>query len=334
MSDREPRRPSTPEAPEDAVLERYLWDPAAPPADEVVRIERALAPLRYRERRLELPSKRRLPPAVPWIAAAALLLALGVAGTASWVWSWPAGRAWPVLHGSAPALAVGEAVRVPADESLLVRVARIGWMRVEGDAELSLLATTSNRHRVSLEEGTLRVGVWAPPGSFGVLTPAGEVLDLGCRFLLQADRRETRVDVTSGWVQLQNAWGESIVPSGAWSSMVSGRVPSAPLYGDAAPGFQAAAGALERQGGEEALRTLLATARPRDVLTLLVLATRLPDAREPLLRRAAELSPPASEELLERALAGDRHAIWAWIRELPLPPPKRWLPNWRDWWPG
>jgi hypothetical protein len=267
----------------------------------------------------------------PWLAAAAVLLAFGVAGLALWLWSWPEGREWPTLEGPTATLGVGETVTIDPGESLVVRVARIGWMRVEGEARVRLLSTASNRHRVALDEGTLHAGVWAPPGSFGVRTPAGSVLDLGCELVLRVQGQTATVEVTSGWVQLENRWGQSIVPAGARATMVPHRIPSVPVFRDAPTGLGSAVAALEREVDADALQRLLGAARDRDVYSLLVLATRQPEARDALLRRAAALSSPPPG-LLERALGGDRLAVWDWIDELPLPPPKRWVPNWRDRW--
>lgn len=315
-------------------VDRYLFDPRETPVGEVVAMERALAPLRHRPTPLPRPAPRRRAPRLRWLAAAAALVPVALAGAGAWLWSWPAGKGWEVVEGPAETLPVGAALALPPRESLLVRVARIGWMRVEGGSDLTLLATSSNRHRLTLREGALHVGVWAPPGSVRVRTPAGEVADLGCEFLLEVRGGATSVEVTSGWVQLENAWGESIVPAGASSRMTAERLPSVPVYRDADPSFQAAVRALERDGGGAAVDAVVTTARPRDVLTLLVLAARGGEGRETLVARAAELAPPSRGELADDALRGDRRAIWDWIGELPLPPPKRWLPNWRDRRPG
>lgn len=330
MSERDERQ-RTPAGRADAV-ERYLEDPAAPPAEEVAALERALAPLRYRERPIELPARRRPARPLAWAAAVALVV-LGLSAFGHWVWSWPEGKAWAVLEGPVRSFPVGETLRLQRGEALVLRVARIGWMRVEGAAELELVSTTSNRHRLAVGEGTLRTGLWAPPGSLAIETPAGVVRDLGCAFLLGTDGATTRVDVTSGWVQLENSWGSSLVPAGASSSMVSTRIPSVPVFRDAAPRFRTAVEAADLARDGPTLESALDHARPRDVFTLLTLSLRRPELRDVLLQRAAELSPPPSADLLERALAGERQPVWTWIDDLPLPPPKRWVPNWRDWWP-
>src|SRR5687768_5777502 len=181
----------------DDKTERYLYDPAAPPSDEVTEIERMLAPLRYAGARpLPFRARRR---SFTFLAAAAMVILLA-GGAGLWLWTWPSARPWTVENGSIDKLAVGETV--DANQSLLVRVARIGWMRVAEGSVLTLLSTESNHHRLAMSEGTLHVSIWAPPRSVAVQTPAGEVTDLGCEFIVRADASATSVEVVSGWVRL------------------------------------------------------------------------------------------------------------------------------------
>jgi ferric-dicitrate binding protein FerR (iron transport regulator) len=178
-------------------MDEYLYDPKAPAAEEVVEIERRLAPLRYQPRNvIALRQRRRWP-----LLAAAAMLAVVALGVGAWIWTWPPGRSWKVERGPIARLPVGETVK--AGESMLVRVARIGWMRVAERSTVKLESTRSNRHRLSMSSGTVRLSVWAPPRSVTILTPAGDVVDLGCEFIVRADEKVTSVDVVSGWVQLR-----------------------------------------------------------------------------------------------------------------------------------
>ncbi|HUP50347.1 MAG TPA: FecR domain-containing protein, partial [Thermoanaerobaculia bacterium] len=206
---------------DDEKTDRYLFDPASEPVEEVREIERLLAPLRYAGAR-----RRRRPRWRVALAAAAMLILFFAAG-ALWLWTWPSDRAWRVVAGPIEALPVGQ--RVSTDSSLLVRVARIGWMRVGEGSEVTLLSTSSNHHRLAVAEGTLHVSVWAPPRSVAVRTPSGEVIDFGCEFILRVDAAETSVDVVSGWVRLDNEAGEVLVPGGASSVMRRSGLPSVPL---------------------------------------------------------------------------------------------------------
>ncbi|HUP43987.1 MAG TPA: FecR domain-containing protein, partial [Thermoanaerobaculia bacterium] len=227
---------------DDERTEEYLFDPAAAPDEEVVRLEAALAPLRYDSDAHPLPDRRRLArrrPRMLLAAAAAMLLAFVAAG-ALWLWTWPSDRPWSVVAGPLDALPIGRPVSTGSDDSLLVRVARIGWMRIGRDSEVTLLSTRSNQHRLVMQEGTLHVSVWAPPRSIAIRTPSGEVIDFGCEFIVRVDRDLTTVDVVSGWVRLDNDSGEVLVPGGASSVMRRDGLPSVPLFRSATPGFKSA----------------------------------------------------------------------------------------------
>jgi hypothetical protein len=205
-------------------------------------------------------------------------------------------------------------------------------MRVGGGSTVTLRETGSNRHRLTLERGSVHVRVWAPPFSIVFRTPAGDVADLGCEFYLEVDGPTTRVRVTSGWVQLENRFAEMLIPEGASSAMASNRRPGVPVFDDAAAGFAEAVRSLEDGPGvsTDVVDRVAALARPRDVLTLLHLAHR-GLARPRLVERAAELWPPPDETIVNRALQGDDSALWQWRETLQLPPTKGgWWLNWRD----
>lgn len=305
--------------------DRYLYDPAAPPSDEVAEIERRLAPLRYAGAQpVPFRSRRR---SFAFLAAAAMVVLL-IGSAAFWLWTWPSARPWTVEDGSIDRLAVGQTV--DASQSLLVRVARIGWMRVAEGSVLTLLSTESNHHRLAMTEGTVHVSIWAPPRSVAVRTPSGDVVDFGCEFILHVDPNVTRVDVVSGWVRLDNERGEVLVPGGASSAMTKAGLPSAPVFKSAPREFAEAIRSLETSVTVPAVDTAVRTARRRDVLTLLVMARRNPSVRDRFVSRAAELMPPRNAEVVRRASAGDASAFEAWIGELPLPAVTSWVPNWRD----
>jgi ferric-dicitrate binding protein FerR (iron transport regulator) len=197
---------------------------------------------------------------------------------------------------------------------------------------VTLRETRSNRHRLTLERGSVEVRVWAPPLSVVFQTPAGRVADVGCAFDLSVEGAITRVRVTSGWVQLNNPSGEVLIPAGSSSQMMVDRHPGSPVYDDAVAGFREAVRQLEAnpEGTGEAADRVAELARPRDVLTLLSLVQRR-IARDRLVERAAELWPPPDPETVSRVLQGDRQALWRWHDTLELPRVKTgWWRNWRD----
>lgn len=327
----------------DAGADDYLWDPTAPPDQTVIAVERRLAPLRGR-----LPDFR-VPPSARWatflqrrtvvrVAAAAAIVLLAGAGLGVYRWTWPDGRAWTTRStaGVPDRLEVGRPLTLGPADRAEIAIARIGSMQVHPGSTLTLRSTASNRHRLVLTEGAVQVRVWAPPGAVVIKTPAGDLVDLGCAFELTVDAVGTaHVSVQSGWVQLDNVHGETLVPAGASSTMVLGRRASAPVFDDAAPEFREGIRQLEADLQTPARPvtplTFLSASRAKDVLTLLVVAAHAtPDVAALLLQRAAILQPPPPGVSLESITAGDRGPLWRWYDALELPPPKRWVWNWRD----
>jgi len=332
---------------EDERQERYLWDPNAPADPEVRVVEDRLAPARFdaSRRPLSLPALRnpaRLRIAAALAAAAALLIAVGLPTYWSWRWSWTAGAAWTAeIDDTADhravktTLAVDQPLRLARTRSARVDVARIGTMNVAPESALTLAETTSSRHRVRLDRGSVRVRIWAPPGVFALRTPAGTIRDLGCIFDLTVDGEGTaRVRVDTGWVQMDNDYGSSLVPAGAVAEMRPLARPGVPIYADASDVFAAAVRAAQHSGDAAAHReldTILHTARRRDVLTLLMLANvTATDMKQALLARAAELWPPPSGVNIDAIVSGDRDQLWKWHNALDLPPVKSWWRNWKD----
>ena len=318
-------------------LDRELWEPGA--SGVPLPTERDLLPLRFDPQRHPLDLERlrrarstrpRMHRRIAALVAIAAVLVLAVQGVLRWRLAWPDGRAWPVTsHSSGTTLPPGDTLRTTPGESALVRIARIGWMRVGSNSEVRLRATGSRRHRLALDRGELHVSVWAPPFSVFVATPAGDVIDLGCEFTVRSSASTTVVDVESGWVLLENDRGEALIPAGARGTMSSQAQPGVPVYLDASPAFHAAVAEMDRDSSR-AVERLLAGARPADVLTLLQLATRHPAHRTALLLHAHRLDPELTEDELRFALDGSDRAVWQWVDRLPLPSPKSWLHNWRD----
>lgn len=205
-------------------------------------------------------------------------------------------------------------------------------MRIAGGTTVGLRSTSSNHHRLVLHDGSVRVRVWAPPFSVSFRTPAGEVSDLGCEFELTVDGDSSRVQVSSGWVHLENLFGETLVPAGATSVMTATGRPAVPVFIDSAPGFLDAVRAHEGAPADpEPIDRIVTLARPRDVFTLLQLVQRRSPAAARFVERAAGQFPPPEGVDPARVAAGDWQALDRWMQALPLPSPKgTWLWNWRD----
>jgi hypothetical protein len=335
---------------EDERRERHLWDPNATPDPEVRALEERLASARFDTRRRPLvlaPAAARgvvsFASTAVLAAAAVALIAIGLTAYWSWWrWSWTDGTSWAAEIDNAAdhsavrtALAVDRPLQLAPTSSARVDIARIGTMIVSPGSALTLAETMASRHRVLLDRGSVSVRIWAPPGVFAVRTPAGTIRDLGCIFNLTVDAQgASRVRVDTGWVQMDNDYGESLVPAGAAAEMRRLARPGVPVYLDASDVF-AAAVRTAQDGGDAAERreldTIVHTARRRDTLTLLMLANAsATDLKGVLLERAAQLWPPPSGVSVEAIVAGDRDQLWRWYNSLDVPPVKSWWRNWRD----
>lgn len=325
----------------DDLLDQYLWDPAADAAPDVMALEERLAPARFEPAVAPLDLSR-LParglalrrwgrPVAALAIAASLLVA---AGYGLWMWrlTWPDGRPWSVTAGGADFdFTVGQPLIVPSSGGAVANIARIGSMRIDGGSAIELRSTRGLRHRLRMTAGDVHVRVWAPPFSVVIETPAGEVIDMGCEFRLSVDGERSAVQVLSGWVQLENGIGQVLVPAGASSAMTSTDTPGVPVFDDAGEPFRNGVRAIESGAEADGLPVVLALARPRDVYTLLLLTDRRRHVAEPLLRRAAELSPPPDNVTIGGILRGNRQQLWTWAHAQPLPSPKKdWWKNWRD----
>lgn len=300
----------------------YLWDGTGPVDLEIAALERSLAPLRYR------PAKRRR----GWIffaaasvaAMAALLITVSPRQTVS---------SWSVADGGAAApLRSGQVIATDAARPVRLHSAEFGNVTVEPNSRLRLLRPSPTQERFSLEFGTLRAFIWAPPAKFAVKTPSAMATDLGCVYTLQTDRRgEGKLTVEIGWVALESGGAESFIPAGAHCRIRERAGPGIPVYDDADPRFQRQVNAIGTRQAAPLAETL-ALARPKDALTLwhLILRTRKPERRQVVLRFAdlVELPPDLLTDDLVNAQPRAMDTAWSALRLGST----EWWRNWKQVW--
>ena len=315
----EPREPSE---------DDYLFDPSAPPDPEIVRLERALAPLRYvsgREFQARPRSRRRL-----FVALA--LAAAGLIGLGSWrVWAHRARVAdvadvaeTRVISGELAASSVRPGTWLATGTAgARLRLEGLGTIDVEPGARMRLVAGVDARkeRRLELVAGTIHARVDAPPRFFVVDTPSAAAVDLGCAYTMTVTDHGTALRVTAGYVALEGGARAVTVPAGASCTTRVGDGPGAPSWDDASEAFHdayrrwetaAVAGDLGQQ--DAALGTLCHEARRRDTLTLYALLPRLTDPqRHAVFSRLSELAPPPPtvHEAEPASLEGWRPAVEA-----------------------
>jgi hypothetical protein len=272
----------------------YLWDRSGPPDLEVARLEQRLAPLRYRHRLPERPSRLR------WVIAGASMAA--AAGLLLMVTPGPRNSLWQV--GGAK-LREGQTVRT-GNAAVRLEAEDIGLVDLAAN---SVLRTTGGR-RLALQRGELHAFIWAPARQFVVETPSARAVDLGCEYTLNVDAKGDGVlRVQMGWVAFQVGDREAFIPAGATCVTRRRGGPGIPYFEDASAGLRAGVGGFER-GDRGALNGLLAAARPRDGLTLWHLLTRVPESdRGAVFDRFAQLIPMPGGVSRDAVLHRDARAI-------------------------
>jgi hypothetical protein len=337
----------------------YLWDKSGAPDPEVRELEALLSAFRHQPRPLRTVHgtasavRRWRMAASGWrIAASVVVAAIALSAFVLLIRSrfeWRPGEPWqvapvagsPRIAGAAlterTKLAVGQVLETDAGSRARLRIASIGVLDVEPNSRLQLLATRTRHHRVALDFGTVRARIWAPPFSFGVQTPSSLALDLGCAFTLHVGPDGYgRMQVTSGWVQLQRDAVKTIIPAGAEAITRPGLGPGTAYFADAPKEFKKALADIDTNGNDpvvrgNALPIIIATARPRDAMTLLALLRKLPVEDRPrvLDRLTMFVAIPAGfgrEDVLELHM----NALDAYWSALGLGHVKSWILNWRD----
>lgn len=338
----------------------YLWDRSGPVDNEVAGLERRLAPLAWqpRQRAVATPTPvvrigggrwlRRARRALVAVAAL-VLVALGTQVWYAHRLQWPAAQPWRIsavdggvtVGGKALTaggwLEPGAVLETSKGASARLRIARIGEMVLGGDSRFALVETRDGRHRTRLQRGTLWARVWAPPGSFGVSTPGGDVFDLGCEFVLQArEDGSGSLTVRSGWVQIDNAWREVLVPEGARVEFGVRGEPGIPHDLGASADFVAALRTLHAQGRRTdadgpTVHALVAASRPQDAISLLYLLQFHPHLADgPVFDRMAQIMPAQARVAREDLRAQGTDALRPWWNALPYPRIKRWWLQWPD----
>ncbi len=132
----------------------------------------------------------------PWLAAAAVVLAVAGGTFAGLYRSFAAPSRWAVLPldgaptvAGAPLtgsgdLAAGQWLVTDSASSARIAVGRIGTAEVGPESRVRLERGGILEHRLTLERGRLEAVIAAPPRLFFVETPSALATDLGCAYVL------------------------------------------------------------------------------------------------------------------------------------------------------
>jgi len=229
------------------------------------------------------------------------------------------GEYWPVetIAGKAGAekLAVGEYLETDASSRVRIDVADIGNVEIAPNSRVKLVGTNDKQHRLSLERGSLHARISAPPRLFIVDTPSGKAIDLGCEYTLDVDKAgNSKLNVLSGFVALENGSRESIVPAGASCMTVKGKGLGTPFSSVATPEFERALYRFDfAGGGAKAVKEIVDGAEQYDIVTLWHLLSRVaPKDRAAVYNSLAKFVPPPNGVLREAVIRLDKPCLELW----------------------
>jgi hypothetical protein len=218
------------------------------------------------------------------------------AATASWDVETLAGA--PKVAGaiSSNKLPVGEYLETDGSSRARIEVASIGNVEVGPNSRVKLVGTNEQQHRLSLERGSLHARIAAPPRLFIVDTPSAAAVDLGCEYTLEVDQAgNSKLKVASGFVALEHAGRESIVPAGAACLTMKGKGLGTPFSLDATPEFERALRSFDfANGGSRAVGQIVKEANLYDIVSLWHLLSRVKTADRELVydTLAKYVTPP------------------------------------------
>jgi hypothetical protein len=195
----------------------------------------------------------------------------------------PAGPSWQVASVSGTPMVgakkVGKSGRLHIGEELVtdgvsqanLDIANIGHVVLEPNSRLKLVATRPNEHRIALQQGRMSAEIKAPPRLFFVDTPSAVAVDLGCAYTLTVNaQKESLLHVTFGRVSFEKDGREVTVFADTRCKTVPGIGPGTPWFDDAPSALVQALEQFDfRNGGNAALKSVLAAARPKDSFTLI-----------------------------------------------------------------
>lgn len=270
-----------------------------------------------------------------WRMPLAIAAALAVAAGLTWLRPARPDGIWPVAPlagtprlGSDALLtpgriAVGQWLETDASSRARVAIGSIGEVQLQPNSRLRLINAGASDHRLELARGTMSALIWAPPRLFFVETPAATAIDLGCAYTLSVDDAGAgTLRVTSGFVALEHAGREAIIPAGLTCLTRPGAGPGTPFSEKSAPELLGALQEFDAGRNEPAaIATIAAVATRGDEVTLWHLLDRAtPDLRASLYDRLAALQPPPADVSRDGILAGDRIMRLRWAEQFGLTP--------------
>ncbi len=218
---------------------------------------------------------------------------------------------------------IGDLLETDSQSRAKLTVGKIGEVELDPNTQLRLLNTSPVNHRLSLNRGTIRASVSAPPRLFIVETPSATAVDLGCAYTLSVDSAGTStLNVTTGWVSFEHEGRESVVPTGAMCITKKGFGPGTPFMKQTSDMLQSALYRFDfEKGGTQALDTVLSVAKFTDAVTLwhLLVKINMPEKAR-VYDKLAMVIPVPQATTRDGVLRGDEEMMQRWRNHLLLTP--------------
>src|SRR3989449_736274 len=326
------------------VLGRYRHDRPAPSFENIVEVR----PAKIRSRFLNFPLPFAFGAAAAiLVVAVTLILFLRLRPVHNLGPAWDVARlegsprvGSKAIRGNAAIgkLGVGQTLETDDSSRAAITFDETGRVEVERSSRLRLVTNGPGHKRLSLERGTIRATIWAPPGEFVVDTPSAVAVDLGCVYTLHVDDSGVGLlRTTMGWVGFKLKDHESFIPAGAVCATRPKIGPGTPYLEDVSPSFRDALSKFDFVATTPAERNallgiILTDAQEEDALTLWHLLSRVSDADRPgVYDRLASLAPPPADVTREGILRLDRSMLDAWWNALGFGDIYLWRTYERDW---
>ncbi|NWF88716.1 MAG: FecR domain-containing protein [Ignavibacteriaceae bacterium] len=195
-----------------------------------------------------------------------------------------------VLTGDG-AIESGERLFTDFSSRARLKLENIGEIDIEPQSEIRIIESGKAEHKLILSRGRILARSWSIPKLFSIKTPSANIKDLGCAYSITVDEKSsTFLNVTSGWVLMENKNCKSLLPKGtSCYSGVSGM--GTPFSESASLTFKDALYNLDFNNGSSSdLDIVLSEARKDDLITLFHLLKRSEkQSREKIFNRIAEL---------------------------------------------
>ncbi len=272
------------------------------------------------------------------IAAAIVTVIAGGLWLSRKITSNPAQQSWQVARlngapridakniGDQDKLGVGQWLETDAASRAQLNIEDVGRVEIDPNTRVRLLQTNPSEHRLELAHGRLSARISAPPKLFFVNTPSGVAEDLGCAYTLEVDDAGNSIlHVTVGWVSMQTADGEPVVPAGAACATRKNLGPGTPYFEDASEDFRAALAKFDFESAAEpsskrsSIDVLLREARARDTMTLWYLLPRVnKDERARVYDRMTAIMAPPDGVTRDGVINLDQPMLNRWKARLGL----------------